>query len=152
MIKELLVIEHAAENWEQALQHTSAALLEKNYVKDSFYQACVDREKIFPTGLPTQIPVAIPHTDPEHVNVAAVCLMRLENPVKFASMEDSDETVDVEFVFNMALAKSEDQLAMIQAIIGAVQDSAFWQAAKTMPLDEIYQALYKKWSDAGVIE
>ncbi len=152
MIKELIVIEKSAHTWEEAIGYTADALLRKGYVKESFYQACVDREKVFPTGLPTEIPVAIPHTDAIHVNVPAVCLMRLEKPVAFASMEDSDQTVDVEFVFNMALAKGEDQLAMIEAIIGTVQNTQFWQAAKQMELDAIYQSLYEKWSSAGVIE
>ena len=152
MIKELIAIEEDANTWEEAIKFTSDALLEKGYVKDSFYQACVDREKKFPTGLPTKIPVAIPHTDPEHVDTPAVCLLHLAKPVPFASMEDSDETVDIEFVFNMALLKCEDQLPMIKAIINTAQDMDFWESAKSMKIEEIKKTLYERWSAEGVIE
>lgn len=151
MIKDLIVIEKAAATWEEAIGCTSEALLEKGYVKDSFYEGCVEREKKFPTGLPTRIPVAIPHTDAEHVNEPAICLLRLKKPVAFYSMDDGDQTVDAEFVFNMALEKSEDQLDMIQTIISTVQDSEFLGKARNMTLDELYQSLYRRWSAAGVL-
>jgi PTS system galactitol-specific IIA component len=152
MIKELIGIEKDANTWEEAIRFTSDALLGKRYVKSSFYQACVDREKKFPTGLPTAVPVAIPHTDAGHVNVPSVCLMHLARPVPFASMEDSDETVDVEFVFNMALVKCEDQLSMIKAIIEMVQDMEFWLSARSLKIDDIVKAIYSRWSADGVIE
>lgn len=151
MIKELLVIEKDAGTWEEAIRYSAEALFRKGYVKDSFYQACVEREKKFPTGLPTKIPVAIPHTDAEHVNEPAVCLIRLKKPVEFYSMEDGDETVAAEFVFNMALEKGEKQLEMIQAIITTAQNSTFLSKAKGMTPDEIYQTLYEEWSLAGII-
>ena len=45
------------------------------------------RESVYPTGLPVgEINVAIPHTDPEHVNNAAICLGILEKPVTFNVM------------------------------------------------------------------
>lgn len=152
MIKELIAIEKDANTWAEAIKYTSDALRKKGYVKDSFYQSCVDREKKFPTGLPTKIPVAIPHTDAGHVNTPSVCLLHLVKPVQFVSMEDGDVSVDVEFVFNMALAKCEDQLPMIKAIINTAQDVDFWESAKSMKIEEIKNSLYERWSAAGVIE
>ena len=61
------------------------------------------------------------------------------------------QTVDAEFVFNMALEKSEDQLDMIQTIISTVQDSEFLGKARNMTLDELYQSLYRRWSAAGIL-
>lgn len=152
MIKELIAIEKDASTWEEAIRYTSDALLKKGYVKDSFYQACIDRELKFPTGLPTKIPVAIPHTDAGHVNTPSVCLLHLPKPVPFVSMEDGDVSVDVEFVFNMALAKCEDQLPMIKAIINTAQDVEFWESARSLKIEEIKDALYRRWTQAGVIE
>lgn len=145
MIKDVIVIEGNVTNWDEALKLTSDQLFKKGYVKKSFYKGCIEREKKFPTGLPTIIPVAIPHTDSIHVNIPAVCVLRLEKPVSFNSMESADETVNVEYVFNMALNKENDQLNMIREIINVVQDNNFLSMAKTMPIDELRKVLCQKW-------
>ena len=145
MIKDVLVIEGKPETWEEALKMTYNALHDAGYVKDTFYDACVAREKEYPTGLPTELNVAIPHTDAEHVNVPAICLLRLEKPVKFKNMGDPDEEVDAEFVFNMALQSNHDQLPLIQAIIKVAQDAEYLKSLKTKPLDQIRSELLERW-------
>lgn len=52
------------------------SLTEQGYVADSFLEAIIEREKVFPTGLPTgEIGVAIPHTDSEHVHKPMVAMI-----------------------------------------------------------------------------
>lgn len=44
-------------------------LKEGGYVKDSWLDAILEREKNYPTGLEcTSISVALPHVDPQHLN------------------------------------------------------------------------------------
>jgi len=145
MIQDVLVIEGKPETWEQALHMTYSALHAAGYVKDTFYDACVAREKEYPTGLPTEINVAIPHTDAVHVNIPAICMLRLLQPVKFKNMGDPDEEVDAEFVFNMALQHNHDQLPLIQAIIKVAQDAEYLSSLKTKPLAQIREELLKRW-------
>lgn len=83
MLKQVFVIEGEAKTWEEAISLTSTMLLENRCVKETFLKSCIKREIAFPTGLPTQVPVAIPHTDPAHVNQNAVCVLRLKNSVMF---------------------------------------------------------------------
>ena len=72
MMKKVFVIEGEARNKEEALRLTFQKLYEEGLVKESFYEGCVEREKQFPTGLDTPVPVAIPHTDSVHVISPAV--------------------------------------------------------------------------------
>ena len=52
---EIVVIDGEAKTWEEAIHLTAGALLEKGYVKDTFEENCIKREKVFPTGLNTEL-------------------------------------------------------------------------------------------------
>ena len=92
---ELYVIEGEAENKEEAIKLTSEVLSANGAVKEGFWESCVEREKNYPTGLTEYCPVAIPHTTKDFVNKDAICVLKLKNPVKFASMEDWEKEIDV---------------------------------------------------------
>lgn len=147
MIKKVYVIEDEGGDKEEALKLTFQKLYEEGCVKESFYDGCIQREKLFPTGLDTPIPVAIPHTDSIHVISPAVCVLRLRKPVAFSLMEDDLRQIEVEFVFNMALKSNNDQLGMLNKIIGTVQDETFLKKAKTMSCSGLEAELLKKWAD-----
>ncbi|MBS7009599.1 PTS sugar transporter subunit IIA [Anaerostipes sp.] len=147
MIKKVYVIEGDAENQEQALMLTFQKLYKEGCVKETFYEGCVQREKKFPTGLDTLIPVAIPHTDAVHVKSPAVCVLRLRKPVAFSLMEDDSRQTEAEFVFNMALESDGDQLGMLNKIIGTVQNEMLLKTAKTMACDELEALFQEEWMD-----
>lgn len=107
---------------EQLLAEMSQVLLENGFVKESFPAAVIEREKNFPTGLPTMgISVAIPHTDSEHVQQAGFLVGVLEKPVTFEIMASNQEYVEVELVFMLAIKEPEQQLTMLQSLIGLCQ-------------------------------
>ncbi|MBU5585366.1 PTS sugar transporter subunit IIA, partial [Enterococcus sp. S181_ASV_20] len=57
------------------------------FVHPSYQQAVIERERIFPTGLPTKgINVAIPHTDSIHVKKEGFLVGVLEKPVTFETV------------------------------------------------------------------
>ncbi len=43
-----------------------------------FMNACIEREKEYPTGLPSEVPVAIPHSKVEGIKDNCVCFLRLK--------------------------------------------------------------------------
>lgn len=145
MIKDVFVIEGCPENWEKAIELTSSKLYNEGCVKNSFFNACIEREKVYPTGLDTEMPVAIPHTDAIHVISPAICVLVLKKPVIFSRMDDERESVEAQFVFNMALNKCDDQIVMLQQIIGVVQDCQFLKNAKNSSLNALQKILYDKW-------
>ena len=66
--------------------------------------------------------MAIPHTDPEHVNNAAICLGILEKPVTFNVMGMEGETTEVSLLFMLSIKHKEDQMGMLQKLISLCQD------------------------------
>jgi len=147
-----LVIEGQAETWEEALSLTYSELYKNGYVRESFLSACIEREKHLPTGLPTEIGVAIPHTDAEHVIIPAICMLQLKKPVAFRNMGDPDSVVKVHYIFNMALKESNDQVSMLKSIIHLVRDERYLAECKNKSLKKIRKELLKLWCGGTEIE
>lgn len=110
---------------EEAIRALCGALCAKGLIKDSFAEAAIKREQAFPTGLPTEIiKIAIPHTDAIHVISSSWAAARLAHPVPWQSMEDPDETLDVEFVILLATDDPKAQLPFLRKITRVFQDSS----------------------------
>ena len=94
------------------------------YVSEEFAEDVWEREKIFPTGLPTQpFGVAIPHADPDHVKQSAVCLGILNSPVFFNQMGmESSTQLEIRIVFLLAIKEKEKQVVMIQQLVELIQN------------------------------
>jgi PTS system galactitol-specific IIA component len=93
------------------------------YVKDTFVDAALSREKKLPTGLPLggTVNAAIPHTDVIHVLKPGVAMATLKRPVVFKNMINPDEDVKVQLVFLLSLEKPKTQIEMLQEIAGVLQ-------------------------------
>ncbi len=112
-----------AETSTEVIVYLGKSLVEAGYVRDSFIDAAVAREKELPTGLPLNgsINAAIPHTDVEHVIKAGLAMATLAQPVVFQNMAVPDEVVPVQLVFLLALDKPKAQIEMLQEIAGLLQ-------------------------------
>lgn len=123
LIDEELVL-FTNEKEKEALLGEIADLLEKKgIVKDTYKEAVIAREKVFPTGLETEhIGIAIPHTDSIHVNEPAIAIAILDDQASFIQMGSENDSVDVSIVFMLAIKKAEDQLEMLQTLIDLIQD------------------------------
>lgn len=120
--KDLVLIDVEASTDLEAIEKVAKYLQEKGLVKESYINAIMEREKVFPTGLPTEgYGVAVPHTDIEHVIEQAICIASLKHPVAFKVMGSIDEEVEVKVLFMLALKEPHSQLEMLQAVIGIVQ-------------------------------
>jgi PTS system galactitol-specific IIA component len=147
MIQDIYTIEGEAANWEEAISMTASVLEENECVKKSFLQACIDREKIYPTGLPTKVPVALPHTEIDHAIKPCACLLRLKKPVGFRNMENPENMIEVSFVLNIAIVDHKDQLDALKTVTKMFQDTAFFEKARDLPLNELTEVFLGKWRD-----
>lgn len=131
-IDENLILLDIGEDKKESLLSYMAGVLEKErYVKSSYREAIISREKVFATGLPTVLGgVAIPHTDVEHVQKPAIAFARLQQPVEFVVMGDNNKTVDVNFVFMLALKEAHAQIDVLQNLMGILQDKVALQFLK----------------------
>jgi PTS system galactitol-specific IIA component len=109
---------------EDVIRAVSAELYHAGYVKASFAQAAIDREKQLPTGLPLAggINAAIPHTEIDHVIEPALGLATLTKEINFRNMVSPAEEVPVRLVFVLALEQPKAQIEMLQAIAAILQN------------------------------
>ena len=107
-----------ASNANQAIKKLGNLLVQGEYVKDTFIENVIKREKEFATGLPLRgkINVAIPHTDFEHVNKPAIAVGILDTPVEFNVMGSPDKLIQVSVVFLLAIKESDRQLKMLKML------------------------------------
>ena len=116
---------------ETLLAKMSEVLIDAELVHPSYQQAVIERERIFPTGLPTKgINVAIPHTDSIHVKKEGFLVGVLEKPVTFEMMASKDVFLEVELIFMLAIKQPEDQLVMLQKLMLLCQDEQNLQLLK----------------------
>lgn len=140
--KSYLAVALSGDNDQEVLRQMAAALQEEGYVKDTFSDAIIHREEVFPTGLPMgEVNVAIPHTDPEHVNKAGFCLGILDKPVTFNVMGSDNEQVEVSALFMLAIKRKEDQLDNLQKLIEICQDQEMLKVLLTKDIDTINKVM-----------
>ena len=71
--EELVILDADVRTAEECIRLAGEAFLQKGYVKEPYIQAVVERERVYPTGLPGKgIAIAIPHTNNTYVNKPAI--------------------------------------------------------------------------------
>lgn len=141
--KELIYLDVKAKNNEDLLSKLSDELYKQGYVKKSFKQAILDREKNYPTGLPTPgIKVALPHAKSKYVNKSAILVATLQRPVEFKEMGSRIENIDVELVFMLAVKDPSQQVKVLQKLINFFsKESKLISLKESKEVDYIYNLL-----------
>lgn len=141
--KELIYLDVKAKNNEELLSKLSDELYKQGYVKESFKQAILDREKNYPTGLPTPgIKVALPHAKSKYVNKSAILVATLQRPVEFKEMGSRIENIDVELVFMLAVKDPSQQVKVLQKLINFFsKESKLISLKESKEVDYIYNLL-----------
>ncbi len=115
-----------AENAEEVLARLAGLMQQSGYARNGFYEALLERERNFPTGLLTQtLPVAIPHADPEYVEEPALGIAILKEPVLFHLMDEPQQTSPVRLVFLVALKTGGAQIEFLRRFCLALRSDAF---------------------------
>ena len=131
-----VAIEGSVSTAEEAIRLCGSALVGAGFVNEGFAQGCVDREAEFPTGICSEIPVALPHCMSEDIIKSAVCYLRLAEPVAFRRMDNDESTVLTRHVFNLAIDRG-DHLSFLSRIMGALQDPDILLGIEQMPIEEV---------------
>jgi PTS system galactitol-specific IIA component len=148
--EKLIYFDVEADNRENLLVELAGKLYEKGYVKNTYANAILEREKQYPTGLPTKIvKIAVPHTDIEHVNKPCVLIAGLKKPVDFKDMGNGKDDIAVELVFMLSVNKPKEHLIVLQQIIGLFSDEETLMKIKNARcpksmIEVIREGIYKK--------
>lgn len=106
---ENMILDCPADSWEAVIRTAVARLTENGYTDPRYADAVIERERAYPTGLPTdEVITALPHASSSYVKKTGVCVVRLQSPVDFGNMGDPDEKLPVELVFLLANASGAD--------------------------------------------
>jgi len=124
----------AGTSTEEVLREIGEYAVDRGYAEGGYVEAVLNRESTYPTGL--SIPaesfgIAIPHADPEHVLEEAVVLGLPEEPVAFRSMDDPDQSVDVEAVLLLLTEGSDGYAAFLSNLANLFQGDAFVDVVRT---------------------
>lgn len=143
--RELILMGVNAKDAEDAIRQVGKRFYDQGFVKDTYVDACIAREKVYATGLQLEeIAVAMPHTDSQHVNRPGVCIAQLAHPVTFEHMGDPDTKVEAEMLFMMAIKNPDEQVELLQKVLSVFQQPevvAEFRAATTD--DELFAAAQK---------
>ena len=129
---ELVFTDLACSDRQAFLQYISRILMKNNYVKGSFEEAIIEREKRYPTGLPTvNQHVALPHTDVQHARNPIIVPVRFKTPVVFKEMGNGINDIPCSMTFVLVVTEPEKQIDILQNLISLFIKKDF--------LDELYE-------------
>jgi PTS system galactitol-specific IIA component len=120
---DLVACSWAGGDREELLGDLAAWLTANGYTTDGFADALLERERSYPTGLPTAGGgVAIPHADPRFARRAALVACRPAGPVGFRRMDDPSVTVDAELVVVLVLGDASRHMELLGGLAGVLGD------------------------------
>lgn len=123
MNSDLIALNLEVKDREEVIKELGKRMFKKGYVKDTYIDAVLEREKTLPTGLDIgEMCVAIPHTDSKHVNESNIALAVLKNPVDFNNMIDPSKKVEVRVVFLLAINDPHSQVNLLSKLMSIFQN------------------------------
>lgn len=120
---ELVIMDCIADTAEEAIAQLCAKMKAQGMVKDTYCQAVIEREREYPTGVPTAYyDVAIPHSQSDHVLIPGLAVAKMHKSVQFYSMGAEDEPLQAEVVILLAVKDPESQLNMLRSLMGLFEN------------------------------
>lgn len=123
MNSDLIALNLEVKDKEEVIKELGMRMHRNGYVKDTYIDAVLEREKTLPTGLDIgEMCVAIPHTDSNHVNTSNVALAVLKDPVEFNNMIDPSKKLNVRVVFLLAINDPNSQVNLLSKLMSVFQN------------------------------
>ena len=147
--KNMIVTGLEAETYQDVMKQLGGIVIREGYAKETYIDALIEREGEFPTGLDIDgYGVAIPHTNPTHINKVGTAIAILKKPVTFIEMGTDDDEVQVRIVFMLAVKDPNAHIDSLQRIIGMLQDTALLERLlQATDADAIIQMIRDKEAD-----
>ncbi len=120
-----IIIGLSGSSYQDVIRTLAEKLYDGGFVKDTYVQAVLDREEVFPTGLQVEeAGVAIPHSDAEHVITSTLGIATLEQPVEFRAMAEPDKIIPVTIVMMLAVADPKKVVLVLRKVINILKNGA----------------------------
>ena len=135
------------DSYEDLLINAGRELLKYGYVKESFLQNILDREKMYPTGfeLGGKYNIAIPHTDMKNVLKPVIYIVVLDKPVIFKSAEDGKTDIETDIVFVISLNEKDRHIVILEELMKIFSKNDLIEKIKNVKhKDELIKLLYEE--------
>ncbi len=133
---------------EGLLRELSTTLESKGYVKDTYLESIINREKRFPTGLKVEdlVNIAIPHTDVENVLKPTMVVVkhRGSSNLKFFRMDQPGDEIPVDVVFLLVVKEPDGYVNFLAALTSLFQDTDFINLLRTSTPEKICEGLVER--------
>lgn len=143
--RDLVLTNKTFYNAEEAIKFGGELLYEKGYVKKEYADSVWERERIYPTGLPTDpIYVAIPHTDVTYVKKSTCCIIHLKESVEFHQMGDEKTVLPVKLIIMLAIDSVDAHLEILSKIMNLLSgEDALEKIYNSVSSDEILKIIFE---------
>lgn len=128
----------------RAIRALSAMLADAGYVEPAYADAVVAREALFPTGLPTDPPVALPHADPDTVRRTAMAVGTLAAPVTFKEMGNPDHELAVRVIFLLAVRGKDEAVHLLKQLVLALRNHGALRRLERAPSEGEARAVLRE--------
>lgn len=147
--KENILLDCYADSAEQAICLAAGCLKENGYIGARYAEDVLEREKNYPTGLPTDdVITALPHANSTDVLRTGICALRLVEPVGFGNMADSEEILPVELIFMLANASGADaHLEELQELMECFSRKGLLLALKNAKTPAEFAEIFAAWEE-----
>jgi len=109
---------------EAVLQDLSSAAISAGFARQGFYEAILEREDAYPTGLHTPgFEIAIPHADAEWTLEPSLTIGILDEPVVFQPMGGEGGEVQAKLIFMLTIKDPSEHLDFLKAFSSLMEDS-----------------------------
>ncbi|MFD1449650.1 PTS sugar transporter subunit IIA [Oceanobacillus sojae] len=122
----LMKLNHPYPSREKLFEEVAQDLVSQGYVKGSYQDALIQRERSFPTGLRTNYcNIAIPHTDAVHVKTPFIYLVQLQDELEFQNMGNASEELSVKLIFFLGITEPKNQTILLSTLMELFQTEEF---------------------------
>lgn len=147
---DLVFFDFEADNYMNLFEKLSVIMLKKGYVKESWLEAIIAREREFPTGLMfDSIGVAIPHVDPQHILKPYIAIIKPKTTISFEPMANMvDHAIDTNLVVNLGLLKhAEDQVEVLQSMMAMFMSDVAVKDVQSQTTPEGMVACFRRYAN-----
>ncbi|NMC47409.1 MAG: PTS sugar transporter subunit IIA [Chloroflexi bacterium] len=124
----LILLDIDAADAEEVIRMLCTRLEEAGHVTCEHVNYVLERENVYPTGLPTNpFCVAIPHGEAEGVIHSALAFARMQAPVVFKNMVNCEECLETKMVFLLVNKDPSEQVKTLQNLSEIFGDPALLQ-------------------------
>ena len=124
ILDNILIVRTNKTSRDEVLFDLSEAAINEGYAKKGYYQALIERENNFPTGLHLEkIDVAIPHAEAEWAIKSSITIGILNNPVEFKPMGEIGDPVYAELVFLLTIKDPKEHIDFLRVFTTMLSES-----------------------------